>query len=140
MDLATALAFVRARHQGVVTTIRTNGRPQLSNVFYVASDDSALTVSITDTRAKTANMRRDPRVSIYVMGDNFFQYVVLEGTAELSPVARDPHDATVDQLVAYYTVSYTHLKGKGLLPKDTIGIGWAPKVASKVRVSATTRS
>jgi PPOX class probable F420-dependent enzyme len=102
MDLTTALAFVTSRHQGVVTTIRTNGRPQLSNIFYVAGDDGALTVSITDTRAKTANMRRDPRVSLYVSGDNFFQYVVLEGTAELSPVARDPHDATVDQLVAYY--------------------------------------
>jgi len=102
VDLNTALAFVKARHQGVVTTIRTNGRPQLSNVFYVANDDSSLTVSITDTRAKTANMRRDPRVSLYVLGDNFFQYVVIEGTAELSPVARDPHDATVDQLVAYY--------------------------------------
>jgi PPOX class probable F420-dependent enzyme len=102
MDLNTALAFVKARHQGVVTTIRANGRPQLSNVFYVANDDTSLTVSITDTRAKTANIRRDPRVSLYVLGDDFFQYVVLEGKAELSPVARNPHDATVDQLVAYY--------------------------------------
>ena len=25
-----------------------------------------------------------------------------EGTAELTPVAADPHDATVDELVAYY--------------------------------------
>ena len=102
MDLTTALAFVTARHQGVVTTIRTNGRPQLSNIFYLAGNDGALTASITDTRAKTANIRRDPRVSLYVLGDNFFQYVVLESRAELSPVARDPHDATVDQLVAYY--------------------------------------
>jgi hypothetical protein len=47
-------------------------------------------------------MRRDPRVSLYVPGDNFFQYVVLEATAELTPVAADPHDDTVDQLVAYY--------------------------------------
>ncbi|HEX3794748.1 MAG TPA: PPOX class F420-dependent oxidoreductase [Acidimicrobiales bacterium] len=102
MDLTTALAFVTARHQGVLTTIRANGRPQLSNIFYVPGDDDSLTVSITDTRAKTANMRRDPRISLYVLGDNFFQYVVLEGTAELSPVAADPHDATVDKLVAYY--------------------------------------
>ncbi len=71
MDLTTALAFVTSRHQGVLTTIRTNGRPQLSNIFYVAGvagDDGALTVSITDTRAKTANIRRDPRVSLYVLG------------------------------------------------------------------------
>jgi PPOX class probable F420-dependent enzyme len=102
MDLTEALTFVRARRQGVLTTLRANGRPQLSNIFYVPGDDDVLRISITDTRAKTANMRRDPRVSLYVLGDNFFQYVVLEATAELTPVAADPHDDTVDELVAYY--------------------------------------
>jgi PPOX class probable F420-dependent enzyme len=102
MDLTEALTFVTARRQGVVVTIRDNGRPQLSNIFYVPGDDGVLRISITDTRAKTANIRRDPRVSLYVLGENFFQYVVLECTAELTPVAADPHDDTVDQLVAYY--------------------------------------
>ena len=102
MDLTEALAFVTARSQGVVVTIRENGRPQLSNIFYVPGDDGTLRVSITDTRAKTANIRRDPRVSLYVLGDNFFQYLVLECQASLTPVAADPHDDTVDQLVAYY--------------------------------------
>ena len=102
MDLTEALAFVTARRQGVVVAIRENGRPQLSNIFYLPQDDGSLWISITDTRAKTANIRRDPRVSLYVPGDNFFQYVVVECAAELSPVATDPHDATADQLVAYY--------------------------------------
>ena len=35
MELADALAFVRARKNGVLTTIRANGRPQLSNILYV---------------------------------------------------------------------------------------------------------
>jgi PPOX class probable F420-dependent enzyme len=102
MDLTQALSFVTARRQGVVVTIRGNGRPQLSNILYVPGDDGVLRISITDSRAKTANIRRDPRVSLYVLGDNFFQYVVLECTAELTPVASDPHDDTVEQLVAYY--------------------------------------
>jgi PPOX class probable F420-dependent enzyme len=102
MDLTEALAFVTAHRQGVVVTIRENGRPQLSNIFYVAGDDGGLRISITDTRAKTANIRRDPRVSLYVTGESFFEYVVLECAAELSPVAADPHDATADALVAYY--------------------------------------
>jgi PPOX class probable F420-dependent enzyme len=102
MELTEALAFVRARKQGVLTTIRANGRPQLSNIMYVPGDGNTLHISITDTRAKTVNMRRDPRVSLYVLGDNFYQYVVLEAQAELTPVAADPHDDTVDQLVAYY--------------------------------------
>ena len=102
MELADALAFVRARKNGVLTTIRSNGRPQLSNILYVPGDDDVLRISITDGRAKTKNIRRDPRVSLYVPGDNFWQFVVLEGTAELTPVAADPTDDTVEQLVAYY--------------------------------------
>ena len=102
MELADALAFVRARKNGVLTTIRSNGRPQLSNILYVPGSDDVLRISITDGRAKTKNIRRDPRVSLYVPGDNFWQFVVLEGIAELTPVAADPTDDTVEQLVAYY--------------------------------------
>jgi PPOX class probable F420-dependent enzyme len=102
MDLKDALEFVRARRQGVLATIRSNGRPQLSNIMYVAGDGDSIQISVTADRAKTANLRRDPRASLYVLGDNFWQYVVVEATAELSPVASDPHDATVDLLVEYY--------------------------------------
>ncbi|HTU38167.1 MAG TPA: PPOX class F420-dependent oxidoreductase [Acidimicrobiales bacterium] len=102
MDLTDALAFARDRKQGVLTTIRANGRPQLSNILFVPGDGDLLLISVTDDRAKTANLRRDPRASLYVPGDNFWQYVVIEATAELSAVAADPHDTTADALVAYY--------------------------------------
>jgi len=102
MDLIDALDFVRPRRQGVLTTIRANGRPQLSNIMFVTRDDGSIMISVTDDRAKTRNLRRDPRASLYVLGDNFWQYVVLEAVAELSPVAADPHDATADRLVEYY--------------------------------------
>jgi PPOX class probable F420-dependent enzyme len=102
MELTEALVFVRAHKNGVLTTIRSNGRPQLSNILYIPGDDDVLRVSITDSRAKTANIRRDPRVSLYVPGDDFWQYLVVEGTGELTPVAADPHDDTVEQLIAYY--------------------------------------
>jgi len=102
MELADALTFVRARKNGVLTTIRANGRPQLSNIMYVAGEGDVLRISVTDTRAKTANLRRDPRASLYVLGDNFYQYVVIEATAELSPVAAEPNDATVEALIRYY--------------------------------------
>jgi PPOX class probable F420-dependent enzyme len=102
MDLTDALTFIRGRSQGVLTTIRANGRPQLSNILFVRGDEDMLRISVTDDRAKTRNLRRDPRASLYVPGDNFYQYVVVEGQADLTPVAADPHDATVDALVAYY--------------------------------------
>ncbi len=102
MDLTAALTFARDRKQGVLATIRSNGRPQLSNIMFVPGEGDTLRISVTDGRAKTANLRRDPRASLYVVGDNFYQYTVIEATADLSPVAADPGDATVDALVEYY--------------------------------------
>jgi PPOX class probable F420-dependent enzyme len=102
MDLTEAFAFARDRRQGVLVTIRANGRPQLSNILFVPGAGDTFMISLTEDRAKTKNLRRDPRASLYVVGDNFFQYVVLEAVAELSPVAAAPDDGTVDALVAYY--------------------------------------
>src|ERR1700749_3440057 len=102
MELTEAYASARTRKQGVLATIRSNGRPQLSNIAYVPDEGDTFLISITDTRAKTANLRRDPRASLYVLGDNFYQYVVIEAAAELSPVAVEPNDATVEALVRYY--------------------------------------
>jgi PPOX class probable F420-dependent enzyme len=101
MDTASALEFARDRHQGVLVTLKRDGRPQLSNIAY-ALDDDVVRISVTDGRAKTANLRRDPRASLYVGRGDFWAYVVLEGVAELSPVATSPDDDTADELVALY--------------------------------------
>jgi PPOX class probable F420-dependent enzyme len=102
MKLADALPFIRGRRQGVLTTIRSSGRPQLSNIVYALGDDDVARISVTDSRAKTKNLRRSPRASLYVAGDDFWSYAVLDGTAELTPVAADPADETADELVALY--------------------------------------
>jgi PPOX class probable F420-dependent enzyme len=59
-------------------------------------------VSITDGRAKTVNLRRDPRASFHVDTGGGWAYAVAEVTAELSPVAVDPYDATVAELIDIY--------------------------------------
>jgi PPOX class probable F420-dependent enzyme len=102
MDLVAALDFIRSRQHGVLTTLKRDGRPQLSNITYHLGDDGAVRISITDGRAKTANVRRDHRVSLYVAREDFWAYVVVEADAELSPVSAAPDDATVDELVDYY--------------------------------------
>jgi len=101
VQLSEALNFAEPRHQGVLTTIRRDGRPQLSNIVY-AIEGTTARVSVTDTRAKTKNLRRDPRASLYVVGDSFWSYVVLDGTAELSAVAATPRDDVVEELVTLY--------------------------------------
>jgi PPOX class probable F420-dependent enzyme len=95
------LAVVAESRAGVLATIKRDGRPQLSNVTY-AWDDGLIRVSVTADRAKTANLRRDPRVSLHVSSRDFWTWVVVEGTADLTPVAAEPDDATVEELVTYY--------------------------------------
>ena len=59
-------------------------------------------VSITEPRAKTRNLRRDPRASILVSSDDGWSYAVAEGNAILSPPAAAPDDDTVEALIALY--------------------------------------
>jgi len=95
--------LIAGQRQGVLVTLRKDGRPQLSNVNYAwYPEEQTIRVSTTDDRAKTGNMRRDPRVSFHVTSGDFWSYVVVDGHAELSEVARDPHDAAVEELVDLY--------------------------------------
>ena len=102
MHLPDAVSFAKGRHQGVLVTLRRNGGPQLSNILYSMADDGLARISVTDSRAKTSNLRRDPTASLYVPGDSFWSYAVLDGTAELSAAAQEPDDAVVDELVDLY--------------------------------------
>jgi PPOX class probable F420-dependent enzyme len=97
------LAFVAEHRWGVLATVKRDGRPQLSNVGYFYDPEADLVrVSVTADRAKTRNLERDPRVTLHVASKDFWTWVAVEGTAELTPVAADPHDATVEDLIAYY--------------------------------------
>jgi PPOX class probable F420-dependent enzyme len=102
MDLDTALDYARTHRRAVLITLKADGRPQSSNVLQWTDVDGVVRLSVTDTRAKVRNLRRDPRISLHVTADDFWSYVVLEGVADLAPVATSPSDAVVDELVAYY--------------------------------------
>jgi len=101
MELIGALEVAGGRRLGVLVTLRRDGRPQLSNVMY-AVGNGVVRISVTDDRAKTANLRRDPRASLYVGREDVWAYLVLDGEVELSEVATAPDDAVVDELVELY--------------------------------------
>lgn len=97
------LALLSEGHGGVLVTLKRDGRPQLSNVSHAYDpEERVIRVSITDDRAKARNLRRDPRASYHVTSGDRWAYTVAEGTAELSPVAGDPYDETVEELVRLY--------------------------------------
>lgn len=102
MDLDTALRYARATSQSVLTTVRGNGLPQLSNVLHHLDDQGVIRISTVAGRAKHANLRRRPWAALKVDGESFWSYAVLEGEVELSDVAAAADDATVDELVTLY--------------------------------------
>jgi PPOX class probable F420-dependent enzyme len=108
MELSTALEFARSTTRGVLTTIRNDTRPQLSNIIYYVDDDGRFQISITATRAKYVNLVRRPWAALHVSAPDFWSYVVLEGDVRLSAVAADPQDDAVNELVELYR----HLGGE----------------------------
>jgi PPOX class probable F420-dependent enzyme len=97
------VAILTGSNLGTLATIRRDGRPQLSNVNYHFDAGRALIrVSLTDNRAKVANMRRDRRASLLVNASSGWHFAVADATVELSDVAQRRDDATVDELVEVY--------------------------------------
>jgi PPOX class probable F420-dependent enzyme len=102
MEITDALEFIRDKRNGMLITLKSDGRPQSSNISFALGDDDVIRISVTDGRAKTANLRRDARASLHVNRDDFWAYAVIEADVTLLPVAQAPDDATVDALVDYY--------------------------------------
>jgi len=97
------LAVISGNSLGVLATIKRDGRPQMSIVTYHFDARSlAIEVSITEPRAKTRNLRRDPRASVLVASDDGWSYAVAEGNAILTPPATAPDDETVEALITLY--------------------------------------
>jgi PPOX class probable F420-dependent enzyme len=103
MDNAALHALLADGHSGVLVTLKRDGRPQLSNVSHTYDPEAKLLrVSITADRAKSKNLVRDPRASYHVSSKDFWTWAVAEGDAQLTPIAADPHDATVEELIEVY--------------------------------------
>ena len=101
-DPALLALFAQLRG-GSLITLKRDGRPQASIVIHVWDPDRrAVRISVTDDRAKTRNLRRDPRASYQVVAPDLHAWAVGEGFAELTPPAADPHDDTVEALVDLY--------------------------------------
>ena len=102
MEISDALDFARDKRNGILIALKSDGRPQTSNIAFAVGDDDVIRISVTDGRAKTANLRRDPRASLHSNRDDFWAYVVIDADVTMLPIAASPDDATADALVEYY--------------------------------------
>ena len=84
---------------GVLGTIGTSGRPQLSATWFLA-DGETVKISLNTTRQKVKNLRAEPKVSFLIFDPaNPYKYVELRGDAEITP---DDDYAFADQVGAKY--------------------------------------
>jgi PPOX class probable F420-dependent enzyme len=96
-------ALLAEARLGVLATLRVDGRPQLSPVtpFY-DRDAGLLRVSMTEGRAKTKNLRRDPRAALEVTSSDGWAWATAEGRVTLTGPGTDPDGPEVQALVDYY--------------------------------------
>lgn len=98
VDREQLLEFVRPRHKVTLVTTRQDGRPQVSPVSGGIDDEGRVVISTYPGRAKTANLRRDPRATVLFHGDDWDDaYVQVDGTAEVIDMPE-----AVEPLVDYY--------------------------------------
>jgi PPOX class probable F420-dependent enzyme len=97
MDIDEARAFIRSHHRGVLATVRGDGRPQMTAVSVALDEEGRPAISTREAAYKVRNIRRDPHVSLFVVSEDFWQWVQVDGTASVLslPDAMEP-------LVAYY--------------------------------------
>lgn len=99
-------ALLAESRLGVLATIKTDGRPQLSPVMpFYDREAELLYVSMTEGRAKTANLRRDPRAALEVTSSDGRAWATAEGTVVLTGPGTDPHGPEVEALVRYYRLA-----------------------------------
>jgi PPOX class probable F420-dependent enzyme len=98
VDRDGLLAFIRPRHKCLLVTTRNDGRPQVSPVTSGVDEAGRIVISTYPERAKTRNLRRDPRASACILSDEWNgAWVQVDGTAEVL----DMPDA-LDGLVEYF--------------------------------------
>lgn len=96
-------ALLAESRLGVLATLKSDGRPQLSPVQPSYDlDAGVIRVSTTERTAKIANLRRDPRATLEVTSQDGWAWATAEGTATLIGPGTDPHGPEVEALVDYY--------------------------------------
>ena len=93
VSLDELLDFVRPRHRALLLTRRADGGPQASPLTCGVDDSGRIVVSTYPERAKTRNAKRDERVSVVVLSDDWDgPWVQIDGTAEVidSPESVEP--------------------------------------------------
>jgi PPOX class probable F420-dependent enzyme len=83
-----------------LATVGTSGRPQLSTIYFLASADGTVQLSVNATRQKLKNMVANPKVALHIQDTaEYVRYLELRGDATVEP---DDDYVFADRLGAKY--------------------------------------
>lgn len=96
MDIDDAVAYLRENSRGVLSTVRRDGRPQMSPMSVTVDEQGRVMISTRAPSIKVRHIRRDPRVSLCVFPEQFVgRWIQVEGVAEIIPLP-EAMDVLVD--------------------------------------------
>ncbi len=100
VDREELLGFIRERHHHVLLTRRSDGSVQGSPVTGGLDGQGRVVIASYPQRAKSVNLRRDPRANVLVLSDDWDgPWVQVDGTAEVLDLPE-----AVEPLVEYFQV------------------------------------
>lgn len=98
VDRAGLVEFLRTRHHAILMTTKADGSPQMSPATSGVDSEGRIVIATYPKRAKVVNIRREPKVSVCLLSDDFGgAWVQVNGVAEVI----DLPDA-VEPLVEYF--------------------------------------
>lgn len=95
-----AVEMLNKANPAVVATLRSDGQPVSAATWYLFEDGQVL-VNMDEGRRRLEHLRRDPRVTLTVLGDeNWYTHVSLIG--EVVELTEDHGLVDIDRLARHY--------------------------------------
>lgn len=95
------VAVLARPNPAVMATIASDGRPVTVATWYLLEDDGTILLNLDAGRARLAHLRRDPRVSLTALAENWYTHVSVQG--RVVSIADDPDLTDIDRLARHYT-------------------------------------
>jgi PPOX class probable F420-dependent enzyme len=122
-DERALLDLIARSKEAVLAVVKSDGYPQLSNIFYLWDPaERVARISTTADRVKGRVLRRNPHAALHVSGSNFYEWVVAEGDAELSDITTTPGDEVAQELLPLY---------ESFAPRDDMDAFYAELIEQK---------
>lgn len=98
---ADVAALLARPNPAVMATLASDGRPVTVATWYLLEEDGTVLLNLDAGRSRLAHLRRDPRVSLTALDDDWYTHVSVQG--EVVSIADDADLVDIDRLSRHYT-------------------------------------